>query len=250
VKVLFITIILACILSACDTIDQSEVSATLASGDSILATEAALSNATAVIQRNEIVATLSVNQTQIAYNRYVNNILGDVIESGNTPTPVLNVGAVPMPDYDHLYSPIDVAPFWPGVIAPTVEGYPTLPSNLYSASLSSGDVIFTGLTSMLDDDGCVLNPRTTFFADRDSLIFYTVRLVDVPAGTQFRIEWEFEGSVRVREGWNTPGYSADSCARLALSNTTTQFTPGNWMAYLYVGDTMVADPAMFVIRPE
>lgn len=249
-KVLFIAIILTWILSACDTIDQSEVSATLASGDAILATEAALVNATAIVQRNEISATLAVNQTQIAYTRYVNNIIGDVIESGNTPTPALVIGAVPMPDYDHLYSDHEVAPFWPGVVAPTVQGFPTLPSNLYSANLSQGNVIFTGLTGILDDNGCVLNPRTTFFADRDSLIFYTMRLVDVPAGTQFRIEWEYEGTVRVREGWNTPGYSADSCARLAISNSTTQFTPGNWMAYLYVGDTMVADPAMFVVKPE
>lgn len=238
------------ILSACDTVDQSEISATLASGGSILATESAFVNATAAVQRDEIIATLSANQTQIAYNRYVNHIIGEVIETGNTPTPALVVGAVPMPDYEHLYSAHEVAPFWPGVVAPTVIGYPTLPSNLYSASLNSGDVIFTGLSSILDDNGCVLTPRTTFFTDRDSLIFYTMRLVDVPAGTQFRIEWEHEGSVRVREGWNTPGYSADSCARLALSNSTTQFTPGNWMAYLYVGDTMVADPAMFVIRPE
>lgn len=249
-KVLLLTIILTFVLSACATTDQTEISATLASGQSVLATEAAFVNATAVVQRGEVIATLSANQTQIAHNRYVNHIIGEVIESGNTPTPALRVGAVPMPDYDHLYSAQDVAPFWPGVIAPVVPGYPTLPSNLYSANLSSGDVIFTGITSILDDNGCVLNPRTTFFADRDSLMFYTLRLVDVPAGTQFRIEWEYEGTVRVREGWNTPGYSADSCARLALSNSTTQFTPGNWMAYLYVGDTMVADPAMFVIKPE
>lgn len=230
--------------------DQSEISATLASGDSILVTEVALMNATAAVERSEVIATLAVNQTQIAYNRHVNHIIGEAIESGNTPTPALAVGAVPMPDYDHLYGLNEVAPFWPGVVAPTVEGFPTLPSNLYSASLPTGNVIFTGITSILDDNGCVLNPRTTFFADRDSLMFYTMRLVDVPAGTTFRIEWEYEGSVRVREGWSTEGYSADSCARLALSNTTTQFTPGNWMAYLYVGDTMVADPAMFVIKPE
>ncbi len=66
-KVLFIAIILTWILSACDTIDQSEVSATLASGDAILATEAALVNATAIVQRNEISATLAVNKTKISY---------------------------------------------------------------------------------------------------------------------------------------------------------------------------------------
>jgi hypothetical protein len=243
------------LLVACNTLDQQEIDATLSSGDAVLGTEAAIINATAVVERAEVGATIAANQTQIADARYINRMIGATLDAGSTPTPDLRVGAVPMPDFEHLYGPNDIAPFWPGVIAPQVEGYPTLESGLLIAqappqNLGDARFLFTGLTSILDDDGCVMNPRTTFFADRDGLIFYTLRLQNVPANTRLLIEWEYEGTVRVREGWDTPGYSADACARIALSSSTTQFTSGNWAAYLYVGNVLVADPAQFVIRPE
>ncbi len=254
-KRLLLPVLIFGLLAACNTLDQQEIDATLSSMDSVLGTEAAIIQATAVVERAEVSGFIAGNQTQIASMRNVNAVIGATVEAITNATPVLRVGAVPMPDFEHLYSATDIAPFWPGVIAPEVVGFPTLESSLLLAApppqnLGDARFMFTGLTSILDDEGCVMNPRTTFFADRDTLIFYTLRLQNVPANTRLLIEWEYEGSVRLREGWDTPGFSADACARIAISSSTTQFTPGNWAAYLYVGNTLVADPAQFVIRPE
>ncbi|TVR18493.1 MAG: hypothetical protein EA396_14240 [Anaerolineaceae bacterium] len=240
------------LLTACGALDQQEINATLVSGDFQIETEVALANATVSAERRIISATIEANEAQVASARSANATLGAMVDASNPAVPTLRVGALPMPDFEHLYAPDEVAPFWPGVVVPEVAGFPTLESwSLFAAPSGVGaDIAFTGLTDGVGDDNCVLNPRTTFFAQRDGRIMYTMRLRDVPAGTRLNIVWEHEGTVRWRESWDINSPITNECRSFVVTQSDMAFTPGTWIIYLYANNTLVVDPATFRMDPS
>lgn len=240
--------IILSMLSACAG-EQVDVQGTLAARDSFMATENGVINSTAVVEQAELVATYDAQSTALANVRDINQLLSATIEASNSPVPPLEVGRVPPPNpnRESAIGARDVGGIQGGEVMPLTndEGEPM--SAVNTTDISGSTFTSTGITDVVDGDGCPENVRNTFSAEVERL-FYTFRVTDLPQGTTFRLEWALNGDIRTTSDWQTPQFFNGVCLWLVLNQGETVFTPGEWTATLYVGDTAVINAVNFTLQ--
>ncbi len=239
---------LSLFLAACGGVSQPDVQATVTAGDSLLATDAAVINATAVIERTQIAGTVAANEREIASIRQVNQVLGGTVEAGSTPTPGLEVIVMPPPpDGDMAIGGRDsIAPAVPGGTgAESMDPIQAEPVE-NTTDISNSNLTATGITDAVDAGGCPLNSRSTF--SDVSQLYFTFRANGLPQGTTLRIVWEYAGNPVVQDSWTTPEAFDDACLWLIITQSNVQFTAGDWAAMLYIGEQQVTERVTFTVQ--
>lgn len=235
------------LLAACGSLTGTDIDATMAAGDGVLNTEAAVINRTAIVERTSVSATVEANSTTVANIQRVNQQLGETLVAGSTATPTLSVGQVPEPPEDRERAigadraGGDPASGAPGAIE---EVNPTAVPN--TTDISDSRFQSTGVTDQVDDAGCPVNARDTLPASASQL-YVTFTANDLPAGTTLRAEWRFDGATRVQDTWTTPEAFDGACLWFVIDSSSTPFTPGQWQVQVFAGRDPVISPVTFTI---
>ncbi len=216
------------VMSGCNTLSQADVGATMTVSSDMLATQAAMVNSTALARRTEVISTVAVNEAQLANLQNINAQLAATLVSSASPTPGLRVGSAPLPDDQST-------------------GDMMMSDNSDSSTvIDRGSFQITGVTDRVDDDGCVAGQTNTFSSSTPQL-YVTMTAFDLPESSFLRVEWYWEGELRIFDSWMTPRYFDGACLWFILDQNRTSFTPGQWTVRLYYNDRQIGTGTTFNI---
>jgi len=205
----FLWIFAMLVLVGCQALDGgADVSETQVAGDAIYATTAADLARQSITSQTQVAATVVAVETESAAYRSVNDQLLATLSAGSTPTPALMVGQA----------------------NPNTGG---------EVRFEQSDRLFikTGVSTTVDDSGCVVNPATSFSSDITRL-YATFRALNVAAGTPMRADWFYEGELRIQDDWRVPSDIDEACLWFELEASRTEFSVGQWQVALYVDEEL------------
>ncbi len=111
---------------------------------------------------------------------------------------------------------------------------------------SLGDMQFTQVgtaSNVRDSDGCAVSLEYSFPANIQR-IYITTRALNVKAGTQMHVEWDYQGQSTHTEDWTVPNDDADFCSWFYIEPTGAQFAAGNWSVSLTANGVPVNPPTV------
>lgn len=196
-------------ISACGVLMGEDTRATLEAGESLFATESVALVGTSVAQRTEVADAIETSAAEIARISSVNVQLHATLAAGSTPT----VAVVPgQASIDQMY------------IAERI-----------GSSEGEGIFIVTGVAgSVHESTGCAIYTGTSFSSSVDHL-YLAIQAFDLQAGTPVRVEWLYEGELRISQDWTVDRNSSERCLWFRLSRADTPLDAGLWMVRLYAG---------------
>jgi hypothetical protein len=115
--------------------------------------------------------------------------------------------------------------------------------------LSSGEMRFVqiGTAGQINpDDRCFISHQAFFNVNTTNVIFMTALGLNIRAGTNVRVDWQYGGEIVYSNAWNAPQSVDGQCVALELRPSNAPFTPGNWTATMSVNGEPF-DPAPFTI---
>ena len=111
---------------------------------------------------------------------------------------------------------------------------------------SLGDMQFTQVgtaSSVRDSDGCAVSLEYSFPANIQR-IYITTRGLNVKAGTQMHVEWDYQGQSTHTEDWTVPSDDSDFCTWFYIEPTGAQFAAGNWSVSMTANGVPVDPPTV------
>ncbi len=238
---LALVVISALGIGACSALNADNPAATLQAEREGYVAEATSIAQVAQVQGTQIMETAVAAQTYVAQTEGRNQRLLATLYVVLPPTQqiVNSSGAV---------TPGSMATQAPGGFAA-----PTQPADSSTSGGSTttgggslGDMQFTqvGTTSSVRDaDGCAVSLENSFAANIQR-IYITTRALNVQAGTQMHVEWDYEGQSTHTEDWTVPNSDDDFCLWLYIEPTADQFASGNWSVSLSANGVPVDPPTV------
>jgi hypothetical protein len=220
-------LMLASALVGCQAFNRVDAYGTAQAQSASFDAEIAAMTEVATVEGGAAVATIAAEETAIAGVNGINQQFIATLALIVTPTPQIFADA----------ASID----------------PTLQAEFEGRRL----FIKTGVSTEINpDDGCVVNPRSSF-SENETRLYGTLRALNVEAGVQMRAEWRRDGALVWEDAWTVDQNYADICIWFFVENTDIEFTPGAWSVEFFadgfslegataftLGDAMMDDAMM------
>jgi hypothetical protein len=207
------------LLSACQSVLGEDEKVLLEGTMQAYGTEAANLREDTQSHRTEVVMTIAASGSQAAdIERYNQSLRGTIVV------------AIPSSEEERL-------------LLNNAEG--PLPIDVYDLSNGEMRVVQVGTASDIDVNGCFLAKRQ-FFPASIGAIYMTAVALNLRAGTVFRVDWQYGGTVVYSNGWTAPQSIDGQCIAIELRPGDVEFSEGNWTATLYVNGEAV-EPYSFTI---
>ena len=237
-KWLALLLLLAVVGSACSALTPEDPAATLQAEREGYIAEATSIAQSAQAQATEVQATAVAAQTHVAAMEGRNQQLLATLRVVLPPTQqIVNSSGVVTPGSMATQAP-------GGIAAPTQPGASgDVPANTDG---SLGDMRFTQVgtaSSVRDSDGCAVALEYSFPANIQR-IYITTRGLNVKAGTQMHVEWDYQGQSTHTEDWTVPTDDSDFCTWFYIEPTGDQFASGNWSVSLTANGVPVDPPTV------
>jgi len=214
-------VLLGLLLVGCQGVATDDAETVLRADLEIYGTEASALRADMQQQRTAVVLTVDIAATQASnYARY-NTMLAGTVQAVVPPT------VTPLPVYIDAEGP--------------------LPFDSYDLSDGVLRVTQVGLAGQItQDDRCFVNHQNFFQAMNTNVIYMTGVALNMQAGTELRVDWQFGGEVVYSNSWVAPSSVDATCFSIELRPSNAPFTVGNWTATLYVNGS-AEEPSSFTI---
>ena len=216
--VFLVTVIL---LTACQTVGE-DLSATMAAGDAMLATEDARMIAESRRGAVEAAGTVAIGQTRIAELYSINDQLFATVSAGSTPTVALIVGQAPIDGSSDMV-------------------------------MEEGDRLFTqsGISmSVSSVDGCVVDPRGSFSQSELQQLYATAQVINASGSLNMRADWFYEGQLITQASWTMSPTTSPFCFWSVIDRNDTDFPPGNYTIQMYLDNIPLSDLTMSFVVSE
>ncbi len=236
---LSLVLTVAILIGACSALTPEDPAATLqAERDGYIAEATSIAQS-AQAQATEVETTAVAAQTYVAVMEGRNQQLLATLRVVLPPTQqIVNSGGVVTPGL--------MATQAPGGVVPEGTQPATGGDNTANTSGSLGDMQFTQVgtaSSVRDSDGCAVSLEYSFPANIRR-IYITTRALNVKAGTQMHVEWDYQGQSTHTEDWTVPNDDADFCTWFYIEPTGDQFASGNWSVSLTANGIPVDPPTV------
>lgn len=215
----FRLILIALLLSACQSLSKNEQVIALETELQAYSTEAIDIRNAMQSNRTEVAATIAVASTQAAEFEHYNDILKATVFVAHPPIEPTRV------------------------VVQDTEG--PLPLEMYDRS--SGEMMFVevGTAAQIDSNNCFVR-HEAFFGMDISTIYMTAMALNLQGGTVVRVDWQYGGDIVLSNSWVAPQAADGQCVALALRASDGEFAAGNWTATMYVNGEAL-DPISFSI---
>lgn len=208
------------LLGACQLLASDDDMLLMRRDLEIYGTESVIIREQMQAQRTQVVVTMQESERQVANYARLNRQLAAMGQAVVAPTPAI-----------------------------TIIGNNTGPMPLEMFDLSDGEMRFVqiGMASTINaDDRCFVSHQTFFDMESMDVIYLAALALNLRAGTNLRVDWQFGGAIVYQSSWTAPASLDGQCIAMPLRPSNAPFLPGNWMATLYVNDESY-DPAAFNI---
>ncbi len=214
-------LLLSLLLVGCQGAQADESDALIRAELAAYGTEAAALRADMQVQRTEVVLTVDVAATEAANYAQYNALLAGTVQAALPPTP----------------TPLPV----------NIDTQGPLPFDSYNLEDGVMRFVQVGLASQITpEDRCFVRHQAFFQAMNTNVIYMTGVALNLRAGTELRVDWQFGGEVVYSNNWVAPGAMDATCFALELRPSNAPFTPGNWQATLFVNGA-AEEPSSFTI---
>ena len=235
---LSLVLIVTVLIGACSALTPEDPAATLQAEREGYIAEATSISQSAEAQATQVEATALAAQTYVAEMEGRNQLLLATLRAVLPPTQqIVNRSGVVTPGLMATQAP-------GGIAAPTQPG--DVASNPANTSGSLGDMQFTQVgtaSNVRDSDGCAVSLEYSFPANIQR-IYITTRGLNVKAGTQMHVEWDYQGQSTHTEDWTVPNDDADFCTWFYLEPTGEAFAAGDWSVSLTANGIPVDPPTV------
>ena len=211
--------LLMLILSACSALERTDIPGTQIAENIGFSTEVAALSQTAVGEQATHSAETDALINEAALVNAVNNQLLGTLQAVVTPTMVL-------------------------IQDDSVE-LASLPSNVRGSRLYVG----TGITGIIDNDGCI-TARTISFDPGIPRIYATMVVYNITAETTMTVEWFRGDELAFSDSWQATQDDAKICVWFDLDPNRVQLLPGEWVVRAYVDGFPVINPMTFIVNGE
>lgn len=216
----WILLFLLGLLSACQSVTGEDAQFGLQRDLEAYSTEAAALREDMQVQRTAVVTTSEAAGTEAAVYRGYNQQLIATLYVLNPPTPT-----------------------GPAVVA-NAQG--PLPLSMYDLSDGMMRFVQVGTAGQITpDDRCFVSHQS-FFTPQSNVIYTVAFALNLQAGTQVRVDWQYGGDIVHTSAYVAPQFAEGQCIALELRPSNTEFLPGNWTATLYINGEAL-DPISFTI---
>lgn len=221
-------VMLLCLLGACQAFDASDDKGTLEAQSIMYNTQTVVIQTDSFTARTQVAQTIEARETQVAEVDNVNNQLLTTLRAVITPTVAVVQGAAAN-----------------SVTSPNI-------SSTQEFLIVQGNLQFvlTGLSTTVSvNDGCVINPRTSF-GTSESRIYATVQAYNILAQTLMQVEWFKEDELVYSDSWRVDNNYDQICIWFYIPSSDVNFTQGRWSAQFMANGTTVQQPMTFTFTED
>lgn len=186
------------------------------------ATEVALLRDGSSSPQNDIIATVSVAETQAAGYFQYNTVLLATVRAVSASTPV------------------------PQAFQNVTGGPQAL--SIYDTSSGRMQMVQTGVSGFVrPDDRCFETHQNFFTTSSLNAVYFVAVGLNMPAGTTIDVQWFYEGQPVYSNGLTISSGVDAQCIAIALQPSNVALSPGNWSAAVSLNGEPFMDPIPFTI---